>query len=438
MQVTDKLKTYYQHYQELKENGGPEENTELFEAVIELEEDIMSAYGLPPSHTHLQILWQFTEITPLTDEVVEEAQNQLKAAATEHLMAPVKTNLELLQEAKSERMSAFNVLPEIGQPTHDYPIFLFEEMLLKDKATPEAVLQEMESVKELDCYGEVATLLYYHRKTYKRTKIYKTLKPHLQFLDTYLQQLKNIGESENHSSFVSSLIKKEAAEEATTPSVVYPEDTLLPLIGIDPASYAPESILLTDVFEMEEIVYDVDTAVTVTGMLSSGEDTKRVSLGFDLKELVRLFTFYDGQGEQIFALFSNQPENEVQDSPIVINLKDSTGSTFLAYQHYFKVYKPLVLGEDGSHQVIQEEFYLVEEILERTAYDAEQLEISKVSLHGLFQHLKSSYRLYLELRQVGESEKNARNESALENPTTFELARHLFTLDQHGGKIDFE
>ncbi|WP_125077671.1 hypothetical protein [Rufibacter latericius] len=435
--MTEKLTTYYHFYQELKEKGGPEENTELFEAVIELEEEIMAAYGLPPSHTHLQILWQFTEKVSPTSEVLEETQEQLKAAATEHLMAPVKTNLELLQEAKSGKMSAFNVLPEIGQPTHDYPIFLFEEMLLKDKATPEAVLQEMESVKELDCYGEVATLLYYHRKTFRRTKIYKDLKPHLQFLDTYLQQLKNLGDSEEHSIFVSSLIQKEIKETPTSFTPTLPEDELLPLIGIDPASYSPESILLTQVFEMEEIVYDIDTAVTVSGKLTSGPEPKPLSLGFDVKELLQLFAQYSEKGEQILDFFVRGQEEALEDSPIVINLKDRTGETFSAHLHYFKVYKPLVLGEDGTHQVMQEEFYLVEEILERKAYDAKQLETSQSSLSIIFQHLLKSYQLFTEFLLAGEKEDKARVETGLENPTTFELARQLYTLHQHGGKVDF-
>ncbi len=437
--MTEKLTTYYHHYQELKENGGPEENTELFETVIELEEEIMAAYGLPPSHTHLQILWQFTEKASLTDQVLEDTQQQLQTAATEHLMAPVKTNLEVLQEAKSGKMSAFNVLPEIGQPTHDYPIFLFEEMLLKDKATPEAVLQEMESVKELDCYGEVATLLYYHRKSFRRTKIYKALKPHLQFLDTYLQQLKNLGESEEHSIFVSSLVQKDRdTPEKPSASPVYPEDELLPLIGIDPATYAPESLLLTDVFEMEEIVYDLDTAVTVNGKLHSGTDTKTLSLGFDFRELVQLFAHYPHQGELVLDFFTRQQESPLPDSPIVLNLQDSTGSTFQADQHYFRVYKPLVLGEDGTHQIMQEEFYLVEEILERTAFDAQQIDIAQTSLQNLFQHLRTCYQQYVDCLFEGENEKQARKKSGLENATTFETARQLYNLHKHGGRLNLE
>ncbi|KAA3437678.1 hypothetical protein [Rufibacter hautae] len=435
MQVTEKLTTYYHHYQELKEKGGPEENTELFEEVIHLEEEIMAAYGLPPSHTHLQILWQFTEKAPLSEEVIQGTQEKLETAATEHLMAPVKTNLEVLQEAKSEKMSAFNVLPEIGQPTHDYPIFLFEEMLLKDKASPEAVLQEMESVKELDCYGEVATLLYYHRKTFRRTKIYKALKPHLQFLDTYLQQLKALGESAEHSIFVSSLAKE--AQQLSQPTTL-PEDKIISLIGVDPATYRPESILLTDIFEMEEIVYDVDTAITVTGKLNKGDSSKDVSLGFDLGELCSLLSQYQEQGQQILAFFHKTPDLNLPDSPIVINLKDCTGSTFLAEQHYFRVYKPLVLGEDGTHQMIQEEFYLVEEILEKDTFDAEQLKSTSESLNGLLQHLKGSYQEYVAYLQEGETEKKARQKTGLDHPTTFELARQLYNYEKHGGKASFD
>ncbi len=436
--MTEKLRTYYHYYQDLKEKGGPEENTELFESVVELEEDIMAAYGLPPSHTHLQILWQLTETVPLSEEALQETQQQLQVAATEHLMAPVKTNLEVLLEAKNEKLSAFNVLPEIGQPTHDYPIFLFEEMLLKDRATPEAVLQEMEKVKELDCYGEVATLLYYHRKTFRKTKIYKKLKNKLQFLDMYLQQLAAIGDSAEHSIFVSSLFLQENKDAQLLEQLAtLPAPAVSTSHGIDPSTYSPQSILLSDPFEMEEIVYAEDTAVTVTGRLHTGSASKAVSLGFDLGDLSHLLAHYP-QGLQILALFSQKSAEQALDSPVIINLINSTGSTFLADEHYFKVYKPLVLDEEGTHQIMQDEFYLVDEVVERTAFDAAQVETSEKSLHGLFQLIRSCYQQYLNHLQEGTSEQEARKANSLSDPIVFELARNLYNIEKHGGKVNFD
>ncbi|GGK78954.1 hypothetical protein ACD591_08740 [Rufibacter glacialis] len=435
MQVTEKLKTYYHYYQDLKEKGGPEENTELFESVVELEEDIMSVFGLPPSHTHLQILWQLTEAVPLSEEAIEETEQQLREAATEHLMAPVKTDLEVLLEAKTEKLSAFNVLPEIGQPTHDYPIFLFEEMLLKSRATPEQVLQEMEKVKELDCYGEVATLLYNHRKSFRKTKIYKKLKPQLQFLDTYLLQLQALGDSSEHSIFVSSLFQREdkdaqlLAQLAALPEIDLPQED-----NIDPSTYCPESILLADTLEIEKIVYGEDTAVTVNGLLHTGTVRKRISLGFEFEDLYALFTHYLGHDQQVLPPAPQNPSSAASDTPVVVMLEDATGCTLLVDQHTFKVYKPLVLGEDGTHQIMQEEFYLVEEVLPKGAMDKDPAEVSQKKLHTLFGQLTSGYQKYLTSYEAGLSEREARQVSGLDHPVLFELAQHLHTLQQLGNQ----
>ncbi|WP_207434763.1 hypothetical protein [Sabulibacter ruber] len=425
MQVKDKLKKYYQHYQELKEKGGPEENTRLFEAVIELEEEIMAAYGLPPSHDHLQLLWQFTEATDLSEEVLQEVQENLQEAATAHLTAPVKTNLEVLLEAKEEKESAFNVLPEIGQPTHDYPIFLYEELLLKGKASPEEVLREMETVKELDCYGEVATLLYHHRKSYRRTKIYKKLKPTLHFLDTYLQQLRSLGDSTEHTTFVSSFLS-----EAEKPAPKQEVQTQKPGV-IDPNSYTPEVVLLTDTLEIEEIVYDEDTAVTINGKLRSDSGAQNISLGFVMEELFAMLMHYEDQGQHIVDIFRQFAQKQLPDSPHIIDLKDTTGSTFVADQHYFKVYKPLYLDEEGNHRVMEEEFYLVDEVLEKATYHEAQVGSTKASLQSILTQVLQSYHVYIRHLFEGSSEEDARQQSGLDNPTLFELGKILYNLEKH-------
>ncbi|WP_148041356.1 hypothetical protein [Rufibacter immobilis] len=430
MQVTEKLKTYYHYYQDLKAKGGPEEDTELFETVIELEEDIMSAYGLPPSHDHLQILWQLTEAPDLSEEVLQQTQQQLQETATQHLMAPVKTNLEILQEALEERPSAFNLLPEVGQPTHDYPIFLYEELLLNRSFSPEAILQEMEKIKELDCYGDVATLLYYHRKSYKRTKRYKVLKPHLQFLDLYLQQLEALENNEGHSVFAASLLQK--AKEAATVAPQIKQKSASD--NIEPSTYLPEMILLTDTLEMEEIVYDQDTAVTVNGKLRTSHGSAPISLGFDREVFIRLLRGYPDQGERLLAYFEKEKKDVSRDSPTIIHVPDTIGNALLASQHYFKVYKPLMLDENGRHKIMEDDFYLVDEVVEKETYKATALASAQEAVEGLLQHIVQSYYSYLLLLQEGISEKKARRNSGLEDPTLFALAQQLYTLQKFGGK----
>ena len=155
--ITNELEAYYNLNVQLEAKGGPEEDGDLFEELLAKQEQILSTFGLPPAQKYIKPLWEFTNL-PLTEESINKLVKRLKKEAEKHLLSPVTTPTEVLAQAQHEQTNAFDVLPELGYITHDYLIFVYQEMLLKGKATPEEVLAEMESVHRLDCYSDLYNL----------------------------------------------------------------------------------------------------------------------------------------------------------------------------------------------------------------------------------------------------------------------------------------
>jgi hypothetical protein len=125
----------------LEKLGGPENNSELFEEIFSLEDDILKSFGLPENSKFAQILK--CENIPSNQEL-EKMISFLENIASEYLLAPTETSISVLAKAKDLKLDAFSVLPELKIITHIYSIFVYEEVLLKEKDTPENVLKELE------------------------------------------------------------------------------------------------------------------------------------------------------------------------------------------------------------------------------------------------------------------------------------------------------
>jgi hypothetical protein len=59
-------------------------------------------------------------------------------------LAPTETSISVLTKAKDLKLDPFGVLPELKIITHIYSIFVYEEILLKERDTSENVLKELE------------------------------------------------------------------------------------------------------------------------------------------------------------------------------------------------------------------------------------------------------------------------------------------------------
>lgn len=437
-EIKEKLLSYYHLYNRLDRIGGPEEDGDLFEEVLGLEDELLEKFGLPFSNKNKSILWKLVQKSKISDKALNQTLEHLKAAAEQYLYSPVQSDLEQLTKARDEKRSAFDILPELGHPTHEYTIFLYEVIL--DFASPEAVLAELSTLKRLDCYGEAASLKNRYPRTFRKTKVYKQLSPYLKFLDNYLDP-----------SDLDSLFRLSHEEDEDTPHPLEAERVISfddlneeravgkqaelfslsrPTEAID---FTPEYIILSDLIEVEEIIFSEDSAVTVTGQLHACYKPSPITLGFDFDMLTAVIREYRDQGNSVLNYFNKNRQQNLIDNPVTISLKDKIGSTLLLKKHYFRVYKPLALGSDGKPEMMRDAFYIVDEPIDKSRYDQKQVEYLRGSLGGTFHHMLNHYYCYLNAKQNGMSEAEARRDNGLEDNVRFDVSRMLYLLRKHGG-----
>ena len=137
-------------------NGGPEENGELFEEYFYIRAKILASFGLPDSNKYGEIL--FVKTQP-TDNDIENIINKLKQAASDYLLSPAKTDVQILEEAVELKLDPEQVLPEFGITSHLYTLFVYKEILLTKRDEPLAVLEALRLAndkKTLNLLGIVA------------------------------------------------------------------------------------------------------------------------------------------------------------------------------------------------------------------------------------------------------------------------------------------
>ena len=157
--LNDELKALSKMQIYLEQQGGPEKNGEmgeLFEQILEIEDNILDQLGLPTNHPFYVELLRFD--TPPTDYEISNRIKQLHECATAYLNRDVKTDIEILKEAQSIQLDAMYVLPELAIETHTYTIFVYDEILLKEQDAIENVLHELKTVNQyilLDTIGKL-------------------------------------------------------------------------------------------------------------------------------------------------------------------------------------------------------------------------------------------------------------------------------------------
>lgn len=128
----------------LNEQGGPENNGELFEVILEIQERFLENFSLPTNQPVYDSYLYFE--TPPTDNEIFDRLETLHKMAIEHISNEALTDIEKLQIAKEKNIDSLCVLAELSLPSHVYTIFVYEEILLKERDTIENVLHELNLV----------------------------------------------------------------------------------------------------------------------------------------------------------------------------------------------------------------------------------------------------------------------------------------------------
>lgn len=160
MEQKDKLRSAIRSLAELQlqidKSGGPEENSEIFEEYFRIRGMVLGSFGLPETDEFGKIF--YLDNIP-TDNEIETIIKNLKQAATDYLLAPAKTESQILGEAITEQLGPGQVLPVLGITPHLYTMFVYKEILLAkrdDAASVLAALRLADEPKTLNLLGIVA------------------------------------------------------------------------------------------------------------------------------------------------------------------------------------------------------------------------------------------------------------------------------------------
>ena len=175
-------------------NGGPEENGELFEEYFYIRAKILASFGLPDSNKYGEIL--FVKTQP-TDNDIENIINKLKQAASDYLLSPAKTDVQILEEAVELKLDPEQVLPEFGITSHLYTLFVYKEILLTKRDEPLAVLEALRLAndkKTLNLLGIVALAKNFGEEEKKMLEYLNT--KGVKYLDLYIPAFQLEGKAE--------------------------------------------------------------------------------------------------------------------------------------------------------------------------------------------------------------------------------------------------
>ncbi len=162
----------------------PAEDGEGFEAYFQIRASILKNFGLPNSDDYAKIF--FVKSIP-TDIELDVIIKNLQQAASEYLLAPVKTEGQILQEAIELQSAPEQVLSELGISRHIYTDFVYKEILLAKQDHPLSVLEALrlaDEPKTLNLLGIVALCKVFGEEEAQMLEYLKT--KGIKYLDYYL------------------------------------------------------------------------------------------------------------------------------------------------------------------------------------------------------------------------------------------------------------
>ena len=145
MELTDKITTYLELISE--RNIYDKFTEEEQDPIYELEGEILKTYGLPASFYFSTLLQKNAVNEDDSSVTVEYYMEFLSIIAAEYLSTPAKTNREILEEAKQNKLSCDNVLMYMDIITHTYCVYVYEQLYMRNVITIEEALYALEYYK---------------------------------------------------------------------------------------------------------------------------------------------------------------------------------------------------------------------------------------------------------------------------------------------------
>ncbi|WP_157986610.1 hypothetical protein [Chitinophaga alhagiae] len=397
-QLKLKLQQYYQQYQKLEKQPSGKAVEKEEDSVQELENDILTQFGLPVSKRFVQILHDFVNHSVVNEQLLDYVSKKLRMAARKYLLSPVMSDIELLTQARDQKRSPYDVLPELGYPAHEYAIFLVGELMYRRNMAPQDILDELKNVQKHKSWGDLSVLSKVHN--YSSHELYAKLKKQqVRFVDDFIQQLR----------------RQEVAK---------PQNKRL-----TPAEegYKPNYKTISKI-QVEDIVFDDNT--TLFGRVRNGRSYSRITIGLEFSELNQLLMNGGELGVEISNAIKKRLANRTAEKPLVIDIKAEFGEALKLDNCYLEVYKPQ--HREGDKWLEDKDaFYFVDKILSKKEFEkrAKEEEV-KVKIQECLELIGGSYVYYQRLRRLGITEEEAKLRAGLQDELLFKLSFYLSKLKE--------
>ncbi len=402
-QLKLKLKEYYQRCQQLDAKTRPAAEKGGKAEVADMENDILSQFGLPASKRFVQILHDFVTHRQLNEQLVDYVSKKLKTAASKYLLAPVLSDIEQLTHALDQKRSAYDVLPELGYPTNEYSLYLVGELLYKRNMPATDILDELQKVQHFDDWEDL--LLVSKTNNYKENELYAKLKKHnLRFMDEFLQYIrKQAGTANTHKRLT-------PAEEG----------------------YAPNYRTVTKVL-VEDIVFDKDTTPSIFGKVRINGRLTKVTIGLEFSELNQLLMTSYELGVEISNLIKKKLSSPSVEKPMVIDIRAQFGQELKLDNCYLEVYKPQHRDSKHKNKWVEDKdpFYFVDKILSKKEFEKRSKEAEvQHKIQECLELIGGSYVYYQRLRRLDITEDEAKLRAGLGDELLFKLSYFLNKLKE--------
>ncbi|UYQ91053.1 hypothetical protein MKQ68_13210 [Chitinophaga horti] len=393
-QLKLKLREYYQRIQEQQPGDG---KGKAKNAVLELENDILTQFGLPVSKRFVQILHDFTDHSQVNDQLLDYVSKKLRAAARKYLLAPVMSDQEQLNHARDQKRNPHDVLPELGYPGHEYALFLVGELLYRRNMAVADILDELKKVERHQQWDNISEVAKAADAT--NHPLYEKLqKLHLRFVDEFAQYARRKTVSKSKS-------------KRTTPAE---------------EGYKPNFHTIVKA-QVEDIVFDEKTPPRLYGKMKIGARLTRISVGLEFSELNQLLAAAGEMGEKIGTLLKKRMGTQ-NGQPVVIDIRSEFGEVLKLDDCYLEVYKPQQLV-NGKWVEEKDAFYYVERILSKKEVEKRvKEEDTKQKIQECLELVGGSYVAYQRLRRLGITEDEAKLRAGLQDELLFKLSFYLHKL----------
>ncbi|MGX5816972.1 hypothetical protein ACWKWU_02175 [Chitinophaga lutea] len=394
-QLKLKLQEYYQQYQQ---QPAGETGKAKGSAVQEMESDILTQFGLPVSKRFVQILHDFVHHSVVNEQLIDYVSRKLRTAARKYLLSPVMSDAELLGQARDQKRSPYDVLPELGYPTHEYAIFLVGELLYRRNMTPQDVLEELKKVQQHQYWEDITVLSKVHN--YSAHELYaKMKKQQLRFIDDFIQYL-----------------RRQEVSKPQTKRLTPAEE-----------GYKPNYRTISKI-QVEDIVFDDKTTPSLFGKIRNGRSLTRITIGLEFSELNQLLMSAGDLGVEISASIKKRLAGRAEGKPLVIDIKAEFGQVLKLENCYLEVYKPQH-QEEGKWIEDKDAFFFVDKILSKKEFEkkAKEEEV-KTKIQECLELIGGSYVYYQRLRRLGITDEEAKLRAGLQDELLFKLSYYLNKL----------